>query len=80
MSDFQPIVSSNLEAASYEKAKRVCQIRFKNGTAYEFSKFMPGLWTKFQKEFDGENGRSAGKFFFANIKGKLPFTQIENWK
>ncbi len=80
MTDFQPIVSSNLESGAYEKAKRTLTLRFKNGTAYEYTKCMPSLWTKFQKTFDGKEGRSAGKFFFANIKNKLPFTQLDNWK
>jgi len=76
--EFQPIVSSNLESAAFDAKGRKAVIRFNNGTAYEYTKFMPSLWTKFQKTFDGKTG-SAGKFFFANIK-KLPCTQLDNWK
>lgn len=76
--DFQPIVSSNLESAAFDKKKREAVIRFKNGTAYLYKKFLPSLWTRFQKTFDGTKG-SAGKFFFAEIK-KLPYEQLENWK
>lgn len=77
--NFQPIVSSNLESAAFDAKARTAVIRFKNGTAYEYSKFMPGLWKKFEATFAGKNGASAGKFFFANIK-KLSCEQLENWK
>ncbi len=79
MSDFQPIVSSNLESAAYDPKGRTLTLRFKNGTAYRYARVMPGLWKKFQKEFDGKEGRSAGKFFFKHIK-PLACEQIDNWK
>ena len=42
--EFQPIVSSNLESAGFDAKGRKAVIRFKNGTAYEYTKFMPSLW------------------------------------
>lgn len=66
---FEPIVSSNLEAASFDPQKRTMIVKFKNGTAYEYLHVPPSLWSKFQATFDGKDGRSAGKFFAVNIRG-----------
>jgi hypothetical protein len=76
MAEFKPIVSSNLDAAAYDPKAKVLVIRFKNGTSYRYPKFPQDLWKKFEKTFDGKDGRSAGKFFFAEIR-QLPSEKIE---
>lgn len=73
---FQPIVSSNLEAARYDAAARTLDVRFKGGKVFRYKKVMPGLYKKFAAVFDGKKG-SAGKFFAANIRG-LENEQIED--
>lgn len=77
MSDFQPIVSSNLDSAAYEDDAIV--VRFKNGYAYRYPNCSADLWKKFQKEFDGQQGRSAGKFLNKNLAVK-PYARIDDWK
>ncbi len=76
MSDFQPIVSSNIESAAYDAAAKTITVKFRNGTAYKYFNAGPHLWQDFAETFDGENGRSAGKFFFAKIKA-LDFESVE---
>lgn len=77
MSDFQPIVSSNLESAAYIDGAIV--VRFKSGKTYAYVDADPGLWKRFKKEFDGKGSRSAGKFHAAHIK-PLPCKQLDDWK
>ena len=77
MSDFQPIVSSNLESAAYEDGAIV--VRFKNGSTYKYPSCTGELWAKFQKEFDGKGTHSAGKFLNAKLRPK-PYERIDDWK
>lgn len=77
MSEFSPIVSSNLESAAYENGAIV--VRFKNGTAYRYPKCTGELWADFQTTFDGKDGRSAGKFHNAQLK-PLEYERIDDWK
>lgn len=66
--EFQPIVSGNLEAAAFDPQTRTMIVKFRSGTAYRYRQIPPSVWDKFQKTFDGKNGRSAGKFFHAQIR------------
>lgn len=68
LGEFKPIESSNLAAAAYDPAERVAHVRFKNGTEYRYQKFPQVLWKAFEMTFDGKDGKSAGKFFHANIR------------
>ena len=77
MSEFQPIVSSNLESAAFVDGAIV--VRFKNGSSYRYPNCTGELWTKFQKTFDGKQGRSAGKFVNAELKPK-PYERVDDWK
>ena len=77
MSDFQPIVSSNLESAAFEGDAII--VRFKNGSAYKYPNCSEQLWKEFQKEFDGKKGRSAGKFLNAQLRPR-PYEKIDDWK
>jgi hypothetical protein len=78
MSEFKTITSSNLESAAYDAAKKELVIRFQNGTAYRYPAFPADLWKKFERTFDGKDGRSAGKFFFASVR-PLEAVKIEDW-
>lgn len=62
-----PIVSSNLESASYNEATGDLFVTFKGGRTHKYPEFPAELWEEFQKLFDGKLG-SAGKFFMANIR------------
>lgn len=62
-----PIVSSNLESASYDETTSELTVTFKGGRTHKYPDFPQELWKEFQKLFDGKLG-SAGKFFQANIK------------
>lgn len=77
MSDFQPIVSSNLESAAFVDGAIV--VRFKNGSAYRYPNCDDLLWKKFQKTFDGKDGRSAGKFLNAELRPRA-YERIDDWK
>lgn len=79
MTEFQPIVSSNLESAAYDAGREVVIVRFKNGTAYEYPNCSPELWKDFQTQFDGKKGRSAGKFHNAQLKPRA-YKKINDWK
>jgi hypothetical protein len=35
---------------------------------YRYQKFPQVLWKAFEMTFDGKDGKSAGKFFHANIR------------
>lgn len=67
-SDFKPINSSNLEAASYDAETEILHVKFKNAATYRYFKVTPELYRNFEKTFDGENGNSAGRFFHQNIR------------
>lgn len=62
------IVSSNLASASYNRIAKELTINFKNGSTYKYPNFSNELYEKFEETFSGGNGKSAGKFFHANIK------------
>jgi hypothetical protein len=78
MTEFQPIVSSNLESAAWSPLGSIT-VRFKNGTAYQYFGCDVNLWKAFQKTFDGKDGRSAGKFLHAQLK-PLQCQRIDDWK
>jgi len=68
--EFQKIVSSNLESAAYDADSESIIVRFKNGTAYRYPNCDERLWKDFQKQFDGKQGRSAGKYLNAHLRPK----------
>ncbi|HQU85918.1 MAG TPA: KTSC domain-containing protein [Pyrinomonadaceae bacterium] len=76
MSASKKINSSNLEAAAYDEETKALIIEFKNGSKYKYPEFPLNLWTDFEATFSGEDGKSAGKFFFAKIR-HLPCEQVE---
>lgn len=75
--EFSPIVSSNLESAAFVDGAIV--VRFKNGSTYRYPSCTGELWMKFQKTFDGQNGRSAGKFLNAELRPKA-YERLDDWK
>jgi|GEM_PF-6082609 len=77
--EFQKVVSNNIDAAKYDPAARVITVRFQNGTAYEYPGCDTKLWKEFGKQFDGKDGRSAGKFLNARLRSK-PYARIDDWK
>lgn len=68
MSDFKPIVSSNLEAASYEAATKTLIVLFRGGSQYKYSNVLAKLYADFERTFDGKDGNSAGRFFHEKIR------------
>lgn len=73
--ELKPIVSSNLDAAGYDAATKTLVVRFKSGASYKYPNFDPALYAAFETQFSGDNGKSAGKFFHANIKN-LPCKKV----
>lgn len=69
------IVSSNLASASYNRIAKELTVNFKNGSSYKYSNISNELYEEFEDTFSGENGKSAGKFFNANIK-HLPSKKV----
>jgi hypothetical protein len=78
MPEFKPIVSSNLDSASYDAATDICVVRFKNGRAHRYPSFPQSLWKDFAKTFDGKTG-SPGSFFAKQIRF-LTNERIEDWQ
>lgn len=78
MTEFEPIVSSNLESAAWSPVGQII-VRFKNGTAYRYYDCNVNLWKAFKKTFDGKDGRSAGKFLHSQLK-PLRCERLENWQ
>lgn len=74
---FEPIVSSNLESAAFDGDAII--VRFKNGTAYRYPNCSESLWSDFRKQFDGKQGRSAGKFLAAQLRPRA-YEKIDDWK
>lgn len=74
--NLKPINSSNLEAAAYDEETRVLTVEFKNGSKYKYPEFPLDLYKDFEATFSGENGKSAGKFFYAKIR-HLPCEPVE---
>ncbi|MEQ1644209.1 MAG: KTSC domain-containing protein [Pyrinomonadaceae bacterium] len=81
MSDlkFQPIVSSNLEEGAFDHDTEAIVVRFKNGTAYKYPNCSESLWKDFAKQFDGKQGRSAGKFLNAQLRPRA-YEKLADWK
>lgn len=74
---FEPIVSSNLDSAKFEGGAII--VRFQNGTAYRYPNCTESVWRDFKRTFDGKNGRSAGKFLYANLRPR-PYEKLDDWK
>lgn len=75
MTNYKSINSSNLNSANYNAGMQLLYVKFKNGTKYFYPDFSPELYNQFEETFSGENGKSAGKFFAANIK-HLPCEKV----
>lgn len=76
---FETIVSSNLDSAAYDAENGTIIVRLKNGSAYAYADCGEELWNDFKATFDGKDGRSAGKFFHAQVKA-LPYEKLDAWK
>lgn len=73
MTDFKPIVSSNLESGAYDPAAKVLIVRFKNGRAYKYTEVSPEIFA------DLMAAESAGSFLARQIR-PLPNERIEDWQ
>ena len=60
--------SSNIKKIEYSEGTLV--IEFKQGGRYQYSNVPEALFQEAQK------GNSAGRWFFARIKGKFPCTRL----
>ncbi len=60
-----PVSSSNIHAIGYDEPKRVLAVEFKSGSIYHYADVPPEL------AIDLVNAESIGRFYHANIKGKL---------
>lgn len=78
MSEFKPVVSSNIESAAFDTATGSITVRFKNKSQYRYPNAGPKIWKEFEKTFDGKDGRSAGKFLNAKLR-PMPYERIEDW-
>ncbi|HUF02800.1 MAG TPA: KTSC domain-containing protein [Aridibacter sp.] len=74
--NFKKINSSNLKSAGYDAENETLVVEFKSGDKYRYAPVPAELYKEFEKEFDGEDGRSAGRFFHARIRS-LPFEKVE---
>jgi len=62
--------SSNIASVGYNRQDAVLFVKFRNGGVYSYSKVPEKIFLEIQR------APSAGKFFFANIKGKFEFKKI----
>lgn len=79
-SEFKQIISGNLDSASYDAEEELLTVRFKNGTAYRYAGVWPKTYRDFEETFDGENGRSAGRFFSQSIRSAFEYEKLDDWK
>ena len=80
MSEFKTIVSSNLDSAQYDAESELLTVRFKNGTAYRYTDVSAETYRNFEETFDGEDGRSAGRFFSQHIRAGFQHEKLDDWK
>ncbi len=74
--EFKDINSSNLMKAGYDAENKTLVVEFKNGSRYRYADVDRDLYDEFEKEFDGEDGRSAGRFFHREIR-PLPAERVQ---
>lgn len=77
MSDIQlqPVKSSNIAAAGYDPASQTLVVQFASGKKYRYPNVSQFTWDEFAGTFAGDLGKSAGKYFAANLR-TLPCEQI----
>jgi len=64
--------SSNVKAVGYDDEKKTLLVEFKLGGKYVYEDVPVELYEAFEK------ADSAGKFFFANVRGKYKFSRLTN--
>jgi len=75
--EFTAVVSSMMTGARRDPATGFVYVRFTSGDVYRSEAAVDaGTYTLFEKEFDGEGGRSAGKFYHRELK-KLGFKNMK---
>jgi hypothetical protein len=74
--NMKQIKSSNLHSASYNSVTKELTVNFHNGSTYKYPNVSTSLNDRFEETFSGENGKSAGKFFNAEIK-HLPCEKVK---
>ena len=68
-----PVKSSNIEQVGYDAKEKILIIKFKKGTAYEYSNVPQSVYKNLM------GAPSIGKQFIATVKGKFPY-KIANIK
>lgn len=72
--DRQPVESSQLASVGYDAEKKILEIEFKGGGAYQYFD-VPA-----DKHFDlmhaAENGGSIGRYFGKEVRGKFKFAKL----
>lgn len=63
-------LSSNIESWSYDPARRILTVTFRNGRVYEYE----GVPQDVADE--GENAPSAGAWLNEAVKGRFPYKRV----
>jgi hypothetical protein len=71
MKSFSTDKSSNIKSVGYEGDTKTLMVEFKNGSKYVYEDVPVELFEAFGK------ADSAGKFFFANVRGKYKFSRMQ---
>ncbi len=66
--ELKPVISSNIESAGYCAETNTLVVKFKSGKKYKYPDVSPEVYKDFEATFGGADGKSAGKFFYANIR------------
>lgn len=72
MVEWQPVESSNIEAIAYSSGKSELHVKFKSGVEYAYSDVPASVVD------DLMAAPSKGKFLAENIKGKYPYSKVED--
>lgn len=71
MKSFSTDKSSNIKSVGYEGDTKTLMVEFKNGSKYVYEDVPVELFEAFGK------ADSAGRFFFANVRGKYKFSRMQ---
>jgi hypothetical protein len=66
----KPVISSNLQSVGYDSTTYMLEIKFHDGSIYQYSKVPESIYKALM------NANSHGKFFHAFIKSYYPCKKV----
>jgi hypothetical protein len=72
MISWKQVSSSNISAIRYDESSRTLEVRFNDGSEYQYFDVPPSVYQDFSTPFDG----SYGKSFHRLIKGHYRYARV----